>query len=187
MKKMYRATVWSVLVGSMLLTVVSPVAFAEATKMTEQTKRVVQGELAPHSLMIETSLIRAIDQVKGLRAGLKVEEDRVPTSTFIQHFKMQGKEINNDLKMAQTHETELNATIQKHPNIAKTQDFQTAKTALQDAMSFNSSWQTKAETSDYWKNPKAVMNDLDKIENQLNHALDKTKNFNSTQLDVSNV
>lgn len=187
MKKINQAAVWSVLIGSIVLTAVSPVAFAEATKMTEQNKRVVQGELAPHSLMIETSLIRAIDEVKGLRAGLKVEEDRVPTSTFIQHYKIQGKEINNDLRTAKNHESELNATIQKHPQIAKTDDFRSAQSAIHDAMSLNSSWQAKVESPDYWRNPKAVMDDLDRIEKQLNQALDKTRNFNSSQLNVSNV
>jgi hypothetical protein len=154
---------------------------------TEEDKRAAKMDMAPHTLMIETSLISALDHLKGLRAELKVNEDRVPSPTFVQHFKMLGREINSNLKNARTHEHELQGVIQNHPEIANSQEFKAVTPAMNDLHNLNSTWQSRVVDNDYWKNNKAVLSDLDRLENQINTALDKVKSLNSSQLNVANV
>ena len=158
-----------------------------STPMSEKEKKQAQQDLAPHSLMMETLLMGALTDVKGLRAELKVNEDQVPSANFIQHFRMLGKEINDDLKVVKVHESELQGSVQKHPEIAKTSDYRSLVPSLNELYSQNASWQAKVGNNDYWKNSKNVMRDLSKIEGRINQAINKTKGFNSSQLDVSNV
>jgi hypothetical protein len=156
-------------------------------EVTEETRRAAQNEMAPHTVMIETSLISAMDHLKGLKAALKVNENRTSSATFVQHYKLLAREIQNNLKNVKTHEGELMGTVQSHPEIANTNDFKAVQPALNDLHNLNSTWQSKVSDNDYWKNIKAVTTDIDRLENQINTALDKVKSLNSSQLHVSNV
>lgn len=154
---------------------------------SEEAKRAAQNDMAPHSIMIETSLRSALENLKGLRAEMKVNKDHAPSEMFIAHYKMLGHDFNKDIKTIQVHENELRGSVEKHPRVANSSDFKSVVPSINDLSRMNQEWQAKMSDQTYWKDAKVVKNDIDRMENQINTALDHTKTFNSKQLDVSNV
>ncbi|MCM2279924.1 MAG: hypothetical protein NDJ89_17760 [Oligoflexia bacterium] len=140
--------------------------------------------LAPHSVMIETALKSAQQQIRGLRQELQVSEAK-PSAKFIDHFRMFSKEINNDLKMAKIHQDELQGEAGRFPEVARSDDLKSSAAAVADINTFNTKWQAKAGTSAYWSNKAQAMNDLDQLDRQLSRAVDKAASFNSSQLEIS--
>lgn len=141
--------------------------------------------LAPHSLMIETSLMSAMSQLKGLRTQLQVAETATPEA--IQHFKMHSKEISADLMMAKTHEKQLMSRMGKFPQIAQNEKTKTVSTNLMTVTEMDRTWKPQTQQKAYWQNKVKVMADLDLLEQRLNTALDSMKSFNSDQLKIASV
>lgn len=150
-------------------------------------KKNAQQALTPHGVMIESALMSAMDQLKGLKTGVKTNQQSIPPQEYVSHFKMFGKEINSDLKTADAHLNELNNSVQKYPSVASSDDYEKFNSSFNELKSMNASWQAKMGNSEYWNSKNVVLKDLDQYEKQLNQALDKAKDFNSNQLDVSSI
>lgn len=149
-------------------------------------KNQVKMDLAPHSVMIQSSLASAREHLRGLRTEFKVSEGQ-PTTPYITHFQMLSKEINDSVKAANVHKGELQGSIKRFPNVARSDDYKQVQSSVGDLAQFNQSWQSKISKSEYWKNQDQVKSDLDKLDQQLSNAIDKTQAFNSSQLDLSMV
>lgn len=152
-------------------------------KMEGEKKDSAKMKLAPHTVMITSSLKGALEAVKGLKTELKVSEDLTPSGEYIEHFKMFGNEINSDLGMAKEHQSHLKASVGSFPEIARSDEYKNVNSAFSELSSLNSSWQAKIKSSEYWKNPKVAMTDLEQLEKRLNQAIDNAKSLNS-ELDI---
>ena len=148
---------------------------SEATKMT----------LAPHTLAVETSLMDAINQVKGLKAEVKVAQSQ-PTPEFVAQYKMHTRELKDALKSARTHEGQLKTKASKFPSVVQSEQFRQLDPAILDAERLSQQWEKQAGVAGYWRDNMKVTSDLDQLERRLQNALDKTKSLNS-RMEVSEV
>lgn len=156
---------------------------SESDKMKEDTAAAKQ-KLAPHAITIQTELQSALDSVKGLKTQLQVAE--APTRDFIDHYKLHSKDISKDMSTVATHDGHLKSEVSKFPSVAKMDEYKAIGPAIDEAQKINQSFQQKSSNVDYWKNKNEALSDLDRLENQLNNALKKTKSF-SSKLDISSV
>lgn len=146
--------------------------------------KAAKSNLTPQVVFIQSSLLSAQNQIKGLRADLKAS-DRPNADYYYEYFKMHSKEINNDVQGAGMQGARLNTGIKKFPELAKNEDFHSADAALNELKTLNTSWQAKIARNSYWNDKQQVTQDLDAFEKRLNMALDKTKSFSASGLDVS--
>ncbi len=145
-----------------------------------------KAKLAPHTLMIESSLSSAMDQVRGLKGEMGVAEGmKAADQNTIQSYNAFVKEMNNDLKVARTHVKQLKSDVRSYPDIANSDEYRNMSPAFQDLHKTLSSWEGKACNAKYWNNQQQAMADIDKLEKQLGNALNKVKNFSSSQLNAS--
>lgn len=149
-------------------------------KMESNTPKTV---LAPHSVMIQTSLQTAINQIQGIRNQLEITSP--PNPDMIDHLKMHSRAINSDLKTAMNHEILLQSQAKKFPDMAGKEDFKAMGKALDDVGAFNQGWQARISRSDYWRNKEQVKTDLDKLEKDLSSAIDKTRSFSTSALEMT--
>jgi len=141
--------------------------------------------LAPHAIAVETSLMSALDQVKGLRAQVKTAQNQ-PNSEFMSQYKMHSREIKDALSQARKHESELKNRANKFPNVAQSDEYRQLSPAINDAERLSQQWEKQSASSSYWRDNNKVSQDLDQLEKRLNNALDKTKSF-SSRIDVASV
>lgn len=66
----------------------------------------VRISLAPHTLMVETQLLSALDQFHGIKAQMCTAQAQ-PTAEFMEHFRQHRPEITHVVKSVRTHEGEL--------------------------------------------------------------------------------
>lgn len=149
----------------------------------KQMKDQAKMQLAPHAVTIESSLTAAREQLKGLRNGLKIAEDQAPSPAVVKHLQMISKQMTEDLEMAKVHQGELQSGVKKFPEIASSQDYRNVNMAVTEVDKLSSTFQGKTGSSEYWRNHRQVMNDLDNLERRLDKAIDETKSFSSGQLD----
>lgn len=141
--------------------------------------------LAPHAIAVETSLMSALDQVKGLRAQVKTAQNQ-PNSEFMSQYKMHTRQIKDALSSARKHESELKTRANKFPNVAQSDEYRQLSPAINDAERLSQQWEKQSASSSYWRDNNKVSQDLDQLEKRLNNALDKTKSF-SSRIDVASV
>jgi hypothetical protein len=141
--------------------------------------------LAPHAIAVETSLMSALDQVKGLRAQVKTAQNQ-PNSEFMMQYKRHSREIKDALNQARKHESELKSRANKFPNVAQSDEYRQLSPAINDAERLSQQWEKQSASSSYWRDNNKVSQDLDQLEKRLNNALDKTKSF-SSRIDVASV
>jgi hypothetical protein len=172
------------LFGTLAMLAALPAVAADSAGMTSDPGS-AKIQMAPHSVMIHSSLASALDRVKGLRAQI----DAVPPGTpeSMSHIRMYEQEINSDLNIAATHERELQSAARQYPSIAQSDQLKAQTSALNDVRAFSQSWQAKASNDSYWRNKKQSFSDLDSLEKSLNNAMNKTKDFSSSELNVNNV
>jgi hypothetical protein len=139
--------------------------------------------LAPHGVMIQTSLMSALDQVKGMKAQLDVSD--TPNKETTAHIKKHELEMKSDLRTAFTHQFELQSGIKKYPQIAQSDNFKSTDMALSDVKKASQSWMSKSSNAEYWKNKSQAKSDLDQLEKKINSAIDQTNDFNKSQLDIT--
>jgi hypothetical protein len=141
--------------------------------------------LAPHAIAVETSLMNALDQVKGLRAQVKTAQNQ-PNAEFISQYKMHSREMKDALSQARKHESDLKNRATKFPNVAQSDEYRQLSPAINDAERLSQQWEKQSASSSYWRDNNKVSQDLDQLEKRLNNALDKTKSF-SSRIDVASV
>ncbi len=141
--------------------------------------------LAPHAIAVETSLMSALDQVKGLRAQVKTAQNQ-PNSEFMSQYKMHSREIKDALSQARKHESELKSRANKFPTVTQSDEYRQLSPAINDAERLNQQWEKQSQSSSYWRDNNKVTQDLDQLEKRLNNALDKSKSF-SSRIDVASV
>lgn len=142
--------------------------------------------LEPHTVLIETGLMSALNELKGLRTEVKIGGE-TSSKDFIDHYKIFSDQIHKLISTVKTHQQHLSDGVNRYPDVAKSEDYKSTSAALDDLKIFAASWKNKVTGISYWKNQSQVMNDLEAIERRLKQALDKTRKFNSEQLDISNV
>lgn len=150
----------------------------------EQGKAQAKTALAPHSIIIQTDLQSALDQVKGLRSQVKASP-QPPTQDDLDHYKIHGRSINENLMAVRTHEGHLQSNVSRFQKVAQSDEFKNLDPAINNVERLNRDWQGKINQKNYWKNRNQVLSDLDTLERRLMAAIDKTKDFNSKDLDLS--
>lgn len=165
-----------------------PVARAEG--YGSQGDREIKDEaarmtLAPHTLMVETQLMSALDQVRGLKAQVRTAQSQ-PTQEFLEHYKEHRREINDSVKAARNHEGRLKESATRFPTIARTEQFKALNPAITELERVSKQWEQQAAARNYWMDATRVSSDLDQLEKRLMMALEKTRSLNS-KLDVSEI
>ena len=141
--------------------------------------------LAPHTLMVETELLSALDQLRGLKAQLKTAQAQ-PTPEFLEHYRVHRREINDSVKSVRTHEGELKERANRFPTIARSEQYRALDPAIVELERMNQQWERQVGNRAYWSDTAKVNADIDQLEKRLMTALEKTRNLNS-KLDVSEV
>jgi hypothetical protein len=145
-----------------------------------------KSKLAPHTLIMESSLNSAMDQVRGMKGELGISQDiKKADQAVVQTYKTFIREMKNDINVARTHEKKLMSDVRRYPDLASSDEFKSVNPALRDLQSTLNAWESKAKSAGYWSNQKQAKMDLDNLERQLNNALDKVKNFSSSKLNAS--
>jgi hypothetical protein len=146
-------------------------------------------ELAPHAVIVESSLQSALIDVKAMRNQLKLTDGSTVTvpANFWTSLRDLSREVNLDVKKAMEHNTQLESSARNHPSFVKSEDIRGVGAALSDVQRINSTWQSKASSEGYWKNREQARTDLDNLERRLNTAIDKARSFNSDKLDLSTI
>jgi hypothetical protein len=165
------------------------------SNMDDQMKMSARSTIAPHSILMQTALTSARDQIQGLKTQLKAMEN-TGTSTTTQGqsagisgsndkiFQSHVKELRNDLSLAQNHEKELKSNLSKFPQLRNQDDYKNLSTSLQAVNDQLKGWQDKVSSKTYWQNQEQARTDLDGLEQRLNTAIDRTRSFNSS-MDVN--
>ncbi len=141
--------------------------------------------LAPHTIAVETSLLSALDQIRGLKAQVRTAQNQ-PTSEFMAQYKVHTREIQDALKSARTHEGQLKERAQKFPSVAQSEPYRQVAPAISDVERLSQQWEKQTASTGYWQNNVKVSSDLDQLEKRLTNALEKTRGF-SSHIDVSQV
>lgn len=158
----------------------APVSTQNATKTDER------AAVGPHAIMVHTSLQSAKDEVNGIKSQLKADAGAAPSMEAVEHLKMYSRAINTDVKTAEIHEKELkSAATTQFPNLTKSDQYQMLSTAVGDVATMNKNWQDRTSDSTYWKNTAQVNVDLDQLSKRIDKALDQSKDFGSSQLNVT--
>lgn len=151
---------------------------------TQAQRKLIKSELAPHSVMIETALKASQTEIEGIRSQLKAEEGR-QSAESIDHYKIYSKEIRDNANTLATHQAHLKEMSKKFSNVASSKEFREANAAIDEYRNLATRWESKASTSAYWNDRSQVSNDLDSLVRRIDTAMNKTKGFNSSQLDLS--
>ncbi len=141
--------------------------------------------LAPHTLMVETQLLSALDQVRGLKAQVRTAQAQ-PTPEFMEHFRLHRREITDSVKSVRTHEGELKERATRFPSIARSEQYKAMNPAINELEKINQQWDKQAANRGYWNDTPKVTADLDQLEKRIMTALEKTRSLNS-KLDVSEI
>jgi hypothetical protein len=153
---------------------------------TDKSQSEAQAKLAPHTLMIETSLASAMDHVRGIKGELGVTKDmKKADQTAVKAYKSLVRDMKNELNVARVHERQLTNEIRNYPDLAKSDEYRSVNPALQDLQKSLNTWESKASSPKYWQNQEQARADVDNIEKQLNDALSKVKSFSSGKLNAS--
>jgi predicted nucleic acid-binding Zn-ribbon protein len=157
-----------------------------SNKMADASKMEAKSKLAPHALIIESSLSSAMDQVRGMKGELEMTHDlKKADKMAVQGYKDFIKEMKNDINVARTHERQMMSHIRNYPEVANSSEFKSVNPALRDLQTSLSQWESKASNAQYWNNQQQAKADITNLEKQLSNALDKVKSFNSSQLNAS--
>jgi hypothetical protein len=149
-------------------------------------KTEAKSKLAPHALMIQSSLSSAMDQVRGIKGEMDVSKDAKKADQLaMKSYKSFIHEMRNDINVARTHERQLMTDARKYPEIANSNELRDMTPALKSLETNLASWESKASTSKYWMNQDQARNDINKIQQQLDNALSKVKSFSSGKLNAS--
>lgn len=154
-------------------------------KPTEQQKMAMKSELAPHVVVIESSLESAKDQLAGIRAQYELSEDQQKHP--IEQIRLHTRELRDDLKMAMDHQTRLQSGVKKYPQVAQSGEFRQVSSSLSEVNRGVQSWETKSKSTAYWNNKDQVKQDLDTFEKQLDSAISNAKSFGSKQFEAPSV
>jgi len=141
--------------------------------------------LAPHAIAVETALLNALDQVRGLKAQVRTAQNQ-PTSEFISQYKMHALELKSALKDARNHEGDLKSRAGKFPSVARTEEFRQLAPAISEAERLNQQWEKQSASTGYWRDSSRANSDLEQLERRLSNALDKSKSF-SLRMDIATV
>jgi len=141
--------------------------------------------LAPHTLMVETQLMSALDQLRGLKAQVKTAQAQ-PTPEFLDHYKVHRREISDSVKSVRTHEGELRASAARFPSISKSEQYKALDPAIIELERVSQQWDKQSANRAYWTDAARVSSDLDQLEKRMMTALERTRNLNS-KLDVSEI
>jgi hypothetical protein len=162
----------------------------EQAALPDEMKKQAKNEVAPHAIMVKSSLESAKEQISGLKDQMKLAKadnsDQMKVQgQVMEHFKLHTKNLKQDIDTAQKHSMELSSSVKKYPELANAEDYRSLNSALMDVRSSTQSWQAKAASPSYWKNSQQVSSDLDSLDQKINNAIDKDKSFSSTHLDFS--
>ncbi len=168
------------------------------TKTTTKSTSTLRQSLGQHTIVIESSLMSALDQVKGIRAQYDLAANKEKASkeagqmaaTMIDPKTSVGphvQELDGDLKSVSTHQAMLSSGASQFVKINSSDQYGEMNTAIDQVKSTAKSWQGRAMSKSYWQNREMVMSDLESLEKQLTMAIDKTKSFNSDKLDIKAV
>ncbi|MFL5812942.1 MAG: hypothetical protein ACJ763_05145 [Bdellovibrionia bacterium] len=157
-----------------------------SNKTADASKLEAKSRLAPHALIIESSLASAMDQVRGMKGELEMTQDiKKADKMAVQGYQAFMKEMKNDINVARTHERQMMSQIRNYPEVANSNEFKSVQPALRDLQSSLSQWESKAGNAQYWNNQQQAKADISNLEKQLSNALDKVKSFNSSKLNAS--
>ncbi len=162
------------------------VAMPSQTKsndLSDTQKAAVKTRLGPQAIGIQTELLSATDEVKGLKAQLGA----IQSGSNSHWLESNSRKISGQVAKVAKMYTALETQVTKYPSIASSSDYKSFTTAFNDVKTLNRTWQAQASNSAYWLNTKQAMNDLDELQKRLENAFDKAKGFGSSQLDVSSV
>jgi hypothetical protein len=153
---------------------------------TDSAKKLAKSNLAPHALMMESSLHSAMDQVQGIKGEMEVTQDlKKADKMAVQGYKDFIKEMKNDINVARTHERQMMSHIHKYPEVANSNEFKSVDPALRNLQTSLKQWESKTNNAQYWNNQQQAKADIDHLQKQLSNALDKVKSFNSSQLNTT--
>jgi hypothetical protein len=153
-------------------------AFTNEKQASDDAK----AKLAPDAIRLQTSLMGAVDQLKGMRAQLKTTENLPVSKATVAPLRAFSKDVNTDVSRAVVYQNQLKSKAGSYQDVIDSDSFKSLKTAVGDTKSTVSSWESKTSDQSYWKNRDQAMSDLDSIEKQLNSTLDKAKSFSSAKL-----
>ena len=155
-------------------------------ELTKEIKdEAARMSLAPHSIMVETELMAALDQLRGLKAQVKTAQAQ-PSPEFIEHYRMHRREINDSVKSVRTHEGELKERANRFPSLAKSEQYKSLSPAIAELERMSQQWDKQAAVRAYWNDVTRVTSDLDQLERRLLTAIEKTRSLNA-RLDVSEI
>lgn len=148
-------------------------------KMTE--KGMMNQTLGPHAVLMQSSLMSALDQVKGLKTQLQVDE--TPSSEMIDHLKTHSDKINDGIQTAMTHNKHLQNRA-KDAGIQQEQSLKSVNESIAQLQSSQKKFSQDMKSDRFWQQKQKVSQDLDRLEQSLTAALDRTKSFSSDQLNL---
>jgi len=143
--------------------------------------RSTQEDLAPHSIMVSSALRGTRVAVDGLAS--QIATDPTPASPLSkQHIEIYRAELAQDLKTADTHRNELEGAIVKYPDLAKSSEYRDLISAIDDVDHARAGLDYKIQSDSWLVNKDQAQADLKDFKKKLDHAIDKTSNFNSKKL-----
>jgi hypothetical protein len=156
---------------------------AGTTQMGEQQKMSLKTELAPHVVVISSSLESAKDQLAGVRAQYELSENS--QSRPMTQIKLHTRELRYDLKVAMNSQSQLQSGAKKYPTVAQSGEFRQINSSLSEVNKTAQNWESKSKSSSYWNNKDQVKQDLDNFEKQIDSAISNARSFESKQFDMS--
>ena len=141
--------------------------------------------LAPHSIMVETELMSALDQVRGLRAQVKTAKSQ-PSPDFVQHYRIHRQEIAESVRSVRSHGGEIRENASRFPSVARTEQYKSLDPAILELERLAQQWDKQAALGSYWNDYNRVSADLEQMERRLMTALEKARSLNA-RLEVSEI
>jgi len=150
--------------------------------------REAQSKVAPHSMLIESSLRSALGQADGVKAQIREAEesrsDAPMTAEQLSALNSAGLEIASDLDTARLHRGQLREGIQEFPGLSGSREFRAADRAFSDLFPAERAWKQRMTRQDYWQNRARVNADLALLQERIRAALDATRRFNMARLNI---
>lgn len=156
----------------------------ETQQMSTQILQRARSEIAPSSVLIQTSLESALNQVQGLRAQMQASMDR-PNDQAMRSIKEHREMLNTNLKNVEKEQERFKETTRKYPEVAQSENFQSLNQSIQQVESTKEMLGPKMDKKEYWSNKRQAMSDLDRLDQQLKEALQSSRQFNTGQLKLS--
>jgi len=142
--------------------------------------------IAPQSVMLQASLMSAKTQLEGLKNQLSYSETGKLDSTFLNQIKTYDRGIDSTIKDAATRESNIKTALDKnYPQIASLGNTKELESSVSDLQAYFKSWSNKAKSRGYWKDRDQASADLDSLDKRIDKALNKSRMFNSEQLEIS--